>query len=172
MFPYFLFCKTSVSFPGTDSVTRFPDLSLLDFENSCPIFLVSPCIPFFLTTFPISSHGFLVSASPYDLISFPLYFAVARFCLSVFYYISSPSPNVSCFCCHHSYSWKFIKLLSHFLSCLHWSSNRYLCDPFFCIVSCWPLYSLPIDLQFLLPNPLYYSVPSFLFVDHTVHHFM
>ena len=112
MFPYFFFCKTSVSFPNADSVTRFPDLSLLNFENSCPIFLVSPCIPFFLTTFPISSHGFLVSASPYDLISFPLYFAIALFCLSVFYYISSPSPSVSCYCCHHSYSRKYVKLLS------------------------------------------------------------
>ena len=112
MFPNFFLCKTSVSFPNTDSVTRFPGLSLLDFENSCPIFLVSPCIPFILTTFLISSHGFLVFASPYDLISFPLYFAIPVFCFSVFYFISSPSPNVSCYCHHHSYSWKLIKLLS------------------------------------------------------------
>jgi hypothetical protein len=147
-------------------------LSLLDFENGCPIFLVSPCIPFFLTTFPIASHGFLVSALPYDLISLPLYFAIVLLCLSILLYFI---PFSQCFLLLSS-SFLFLKVhkasIKNFLSCLHWSSNHYLCDPFFCIASCWPPFSLPINLQFLLPNPLYYSLPSFLFVDHTVHHFM
>lgn len=96
-------------------------------------------------------------------------------CLLFFSILLYLIPFSQCFLLLSS-SFLFLKVnkasVTNFLSCLHWSSKHYLCDPFFCIVSCWPLFSLPIDLKFLLLNPLYYSAPSLLFVDHTVHYFM
>jgi len=92
-------------------------------------------------------------------------------CLLFFNSLLYLIPFSHCFLLLSS-SFLFMKVnktsVTNFLSL---SSNHYLCDPFFCIVSCWPLLSLPIDLQFLLLNPLYYCAP-FLSVDHTVHYFM
>jgi len=116
--------------------------------------VVLPCITPSQTTFLRGSHGFLVTFCFTVWLNLSSSLFCHYFFLLLFYYISSPSPSIFCYCFCHLYFCKLVKLLWLIFFSLYigHQTSIYLYDLFICIVLCWSLLCVPLDLQCVLLN--------------------